>query len=123
MLAVGKPEGGNLLTKARLLEIMKLWEAVDGHTTTYNGKTYNLEARCDRPEPSAPCRVQSVLAAWNYDKAALAADANVLQTIRDAGRTLFSRTAAKNSDAHAQTWLAALSCKQAVTFWGVGGWG
>jgi Niemann-Pick C1 protein len=83
----------NMLSKGSLLSFMDLWEEVSDITVEDQGVSYTLDDLC-----VTPCIVDSVLSLWDYDRAALAADSDVLATINGSGI----------SSAQLETWIGGL---------------
>ncbi|GMH38211.1 hypothetical protein BSKO_06095 [Bryopsis sp. KO-2023] len=78
-------EGQNLLdknaAKSNLLSFMELWEGIENQTIHYEGQPVRLMDICYRPMESLPCRLYSILDAWDYNKTLLEEDNDVLGTI------------------------------------------
>ncbi|GMH38064.1 hypothetical protein BSKO_05948 [Bryopsis sp. KO-2023] len=80
------PEGGNVLSKSHLLELMDLWEIIAGLEVNYEGVTYGWEDVCSKSklitlDKYTACKAFSILDAWNLDRTSLLNDPDVLETI------------------------------------------
>jgi predicted RND superfamily exporter protein len=73
--------GGNVATKAAILELERLYRDITQVTLNYEGVVYNFTSLCYRPNPSSPCAMVSVLDFWAYNRTAIEADNDVLATI------------------------------------------
>ena len=67
-----------------LLEIFSLFDVIQALQIEYENEIYTLDDLCVRTEPGGPCKVMSVLSAWNYSSEALLADPDPIHTLQGA---------------------------------------
>mmetsp|Transcript_24051 Transcript_24051/g.72159 ORF Transcript_24051/g.72159 Transcript_24051/m.72159 type:complete len:896 (-) Transcript_24051:96-2783(-) len=78
-------DGRNLLEKDALMEVFDVYDAVLAIESEGGTRGYD-ERSCARAywDPAGPCIKSSILAFWDYDRAALEADDDILATINNA---------------------------------------
>eukprot|EP00198_Chlamydomonas_reinhardtii_P012461 XP_001701798.1 sterol sensing 5-transmembrane protein [Chlamydomonas reinhardtii] len=82
LLSLSTQDGGNVLTKEHLLEHLRAWRVATNQTVEAKGLMYKFTDVCDSvSERSTECRMDSILAFWNYNETTLRNDANILSTI------------------------------------------
>ncbi|KAG2425628.1 hypothetical protein HYH02_015000 [Chlamydomonas schloesseri] len=94
LLSLSTQDGGNVLTKEHLLEHLRAYTLATTQTVETKGVKYAYADVCDTvSEQSTECRVDSVLAFWNYNETALKSDPNILATLnrRDAALDYLGR--------------------------------
>ena len=87
----------NVLTKERLLDVMKMHESIETEVAYFEGENYNFTDLCMRgggsctnfdftdPNQVCSCLMTSVLKVWDYNRTRLELDDNVLATINTYG--------------------------------------
>ena len=87
----------NVLTKERLLDVMKMHESIETEAAYFEGENYNFTDLCMRGGGSCTnfdftdlnqvcsCLMTSVLKVWDYNRTKLELDDNVLATINTYG--------------------------------------
>ncbi|CAI7868723.1 unnamed protein product [Closterium sp. NIES-53] len=74
---------GNVLTKDALLALLDVYNLVLSTNATFDGSTFSYESDriCYRPAGAGtPCQAASVLDSWDFDRARIEADNDVLKT-------------------------------------------
>ncbi|CAI5963627.1 unnamed protein product [Closterium sp. NIES-65] len=74
---------GNVLTKDALLALLDVYNLILSTNATFDGSTFSYESDriCYRPGGAGtPCQAASVLDSWNFDRARIEADGDVLKT-------------------------------------------
>ncbi|CAI5488432.1 unnamed protein product [Closterium sp. Naga37s-1] len=74
---------GNVLTKDSLLALLDVYNLVISTNATFDGSTFSYDSDriCYRPAGAGtPCQAASVLDSWDFDRARIEADNDVLKT-------------------------------------------
>eukprot|EP00051_Salpingoeca_urceolata_P035122 m.28290 g.28290 ORF g.28290 m.28290 type:complete len:877 (+) comp8799_c0_seq1:695-3325(+) len=75
----------NIINKPNILSFLDMYEAIAAANGTFDGEFKDLQSSC-RKSDNGNCDQVSVLDFWDYDRSAIQADPNVLDTI-NAGTT------------------------------------
>eukprot|EP01026_Neomeris_dumetosa_P062917 TRINITY_DN5965_c0_g1_i1.p1 TRINITY_DN5965_c0_g1~~TRINITY_DN5965_c0_g1_i1.p1 ORF type:complete len:894 (+),score=109.62 TRINITY_DN5965_c0_g1_i1:70-2751(+) len=77
----------NVLKQANVEELMGIWESIQDVVVEDKGIDYDFESKCGRTEPGAPCKVESILDVWDYDRTRLQDSTNILADVNTGDNT------------------------------------